>query len=135
MRHTGAAWGLAAVVVATVVLSANNLRITPVVADDKVMATFAAPSVYTSEVREAVHSGMPVSLTFTAELRRASTLWFDQTLASADVASSVKFDTLTTTYQVSKLRAGAAQSIYPCDTATRGRFARCDRGYCPGTDP
>jgi hypothetical protein len=107
MRHTGAAWVVAAVVAATVVLSASNLRITPVVADDKVMATFAAPSVYTSEVREAVQSGMPVSLTFTAELRRASTLWFDQTLASADVASSVKFDTLTTTYQVSKLRDGA----------------------------
>ncbi len=107
MRTLSRAWVLAAVMVATVVVSANNLRITPVVADDKVMATFAAPSVFTSEVREAVQSGMPVTLTFTAELRRTATLWFDQTLASADVASSVKFDTLTSTYQVSKLRGGA----------------------------
>lgn len=107
MRRWTAAWVLAAVVVATAVLSANTLRITPVVADDKVMATFAAPSVFTAEVREAVQSGMAVTLTFTAELRRTSTLWFDQTLASAAVASSVKFDTLTSTYQVSKLRAGA----------------------------
>lgn len=98
---------LVAFVATMVVAAADSIRITPVVADDKVMATFAVPSVFTSEVREAVQSGMPVTLTFTAELRRTATLWFDQTLASADVASAVKFDTLTSTYQVSKLRAGA----------------------------
>jgi hypothetical protein len=102
-----AGWIIGAVLAAAVVVSASSLRITPVVADDKVMATFAAPSVFTAEVREAVQSGMPVMLTFTAELRRTSALWFDQTLASAAVASTVKFDTLTGTYQVSKLRAGA----------------------------
>lgn len=106
-RRLTTAWMLTALVAATVVVSASSMRITPVVADDKVMATFAVPSVFTSEVREAVQSGMPVTLTFTAELRRTSTLWFDSTLASADVASTVKFDTLTGTYQVSKLRAGA----------------------------
>lgn len=100
------AWVWIAFVAALAVVSADSIRITPVVADDKVMATFAVPSVFTSEVREAVQSGMPVTLTFTAELRRTATLWFDQTLASADVASAVKFDTLTSTYQVSKLRAG-----------------------------
>ena len=105
-RQLKVAWVLAAIVAATAVVSAETLRITPVVADDKVMATFAAPSVFTAEVREAVQSGMAVTFAFTAELRRTSTLWFDQTLASADVASTVKFDTLTSTYQVSKLRAG-----------------------------
>jgi hypothetical protein len=107
MRHRlTTAWVLVALV-ATMVVYADSIRITPVVADDKVMATFAVPSVFTPEVREAVQSGMPVTLTFTAELRRTATLWFDQTLASAAVASAVKFDTLTSTYQVSKLRAGA----------------------------
>lgn len=106
-RRVTTTWMVTALVAAAVVVSAEAIRITPVVADDKVMATFAVPSVFTSEVREAVQSGMAVTLTFTAELRRTSTLWFDQTLASADVASSVKFDTLTSTYQVSKLRAGA----------------------------
>lgn len=105
-RRPTTAWILTALLAATVAVSANTMRITPVVADDKVMATFAVPSVFTPEVREAVQSGMAVTLTFTAELRRSSALWFDSTLASADVASSVKFDTLTSTYQVSKLRGG-----------------------------
>lgn len=98
---------LAIVAVAAVVVHASAVRITPVLADDKVMATFAAPGVFSPTVREAVQSGMPVTLTFTAELKRTSTLWFDRTIASAEVASTVKFDTLTGAYQVSKLRAGA----------------------------
>jgi len=46
-------------------------------------------------------------LTYVAELRRSSALWFDHTIAATTVASSVKFDTLTGSYQVSKLRDGA----------------------------
>ena len=34
-------------------------------------------------------------------------LWFDQTVAATTVASSVKFDTLTGAYQLSKLREGS----------------------------
>lgn len=98
---------LSGLLAATVVVSATSIRITPVVADDKVMATFAAPSVYSPPVREAVQSGLAVTFTFTAELKRSSTLWFDKTLGSAEVASTVKFDTLTGAYQVSKLRAGS----------------------------
>lgn len=100
-------WVLVVVAAASVAVSASAVRITPVVADEKVMATFAAPSVFSPAVREAVHSGMAVTFTFTADLRRSTTLWFDRTVASAQVASTVKFDTLTGAYQVSKLRAGA----------------------------
>lgn len=86
------------------VLEAMTVRVTPVIADDVVMATFAAPAVFSPEVRDAVRSGLPVTFTFIAELRRTSVLWFDPTLASTEVASTVKFDTLTNTYQVSKRR-------------------------------
>lgn len=104
MRRSLAAWMLVAVMLASACLVASAVRITPVLAEDKVMATFAAPSVFTSEVREAVQSGLAVTFTFTAELRRTTTLWFDKTIASADVSSTVKFDMLTGIYQVSKLR-------------------------------
>lgn len=91
---------------ATVLVAARDVRITPVVAEDRVYANFAAPAVFTDGVREAVQSGLPMTFTFVAELRRASTLWFDKTLASAELASTVKFDTLTGAYQVSKSREG-----------------------------
>ncbi len=94
----------------TVVLTAQAppaLRITPVLADDRLWATFSAPTVFSDEVHEAVRSGIIVTLNFVVELRRSSTLWFDKTVASASVAATVKFDTLTGAYQVSKVRDGA----------------------------
>jgi hypothetical protein len=107
MRRSLYPWIVVAVVLGVTVVAASSVRVTPVLADDKVMATFAAPSVFSSSVREAVQSGMGVTFTFTAELKRSSTLWFDRTLGSVDVASTVKFDTLTGAYHVSKLRGGA----------------------------
>lgn len=90
-----------------VVLMAAEVRITPVVAEDRVYANFAAAAAFTNNVRSAVQSGLPVTLTYVAEVRRSSTLWFDQTVAATTVASSVKFDMLTGAYQVSKLREGS----------------------------
>lgn len=91
---------------ATVLVAASDVRITPVVAENRVYANFAAPAVFTDGVREAVQSGLPMTFTFVAEVRRTSTLWFDKTVASAELASTVKFDTLTGAYQVSKSREG-----------------------------
>lgn len=99
-------WICALVLLASAAVVASAVRITPVLAEDKIMATFAAPGVYSPEVHEAVRSGLAVTFTFTAELKRTSTLWFDKTIASAAVSSTVKFDMLTGTYQVSKLRGG-----------------------------
>lgn len=97
------------VVVWAAVLMAADVRITPVVAEDQVYANFAAAAAFSGDVRTAVQSGLPVTLTYVAEVRRASALWFDQTVAATTVASSVKFDTLTGAYQVSKLREGTVQ--------------------------
>ena len=99
----------AMVVLWAAVLLAADVRITPVVAEDHVYANFAASAAFSGDVRTAVQSGLPVTLTYVAEVRRASALWFDQTVAATTVASSVKFDTLTGAYQVSKLREGAVQ--------------------------
>jgi hypothetical protein len=108
MPHLPRAVGLAglAVLGLSAVLAAADVRITPVVAEDRVYANFVATAAFSDEVREAVQSGLPVTLTYVAELRRSATLWFDQTVAAATVSSSVKFDTLTGAYQVSKLREG-----------------------------
>lgn len=105
-RRAVSAVGVLVVLCAAVLLAAE-VRITPVVAEDRVYANFAAAAAFTEDVRSAVQSGLPVTLTYVAEVRRESALWFDQTVAATTVASSVKFDMLTGAYQVSKLREGA----------------------------
>ena len=94
----------AVVVLWTAMLMAADVRITPVVAEDRVYANFAVSGAFSENVRTAVKGGLPVTLTYVAEVRRASSLWFDHTVAATTVASSVKLDTLTGAYQVSKLR-------------------------------
>jgi hypothetical protein len=87
-------------------LAADDVKVTPVVADGRVLATFSAAPSWTPEAREVVQTGLPLTFTFDVELRRPSTLWFDSTLAHVVVASSVRFDALTGTYHLSRLRDG-----------------------------
>src|SRR5438552_7728013 len=89
-----------------VVLSASDLKVTPVVNDGKVFASFAAPNALSPDAFETLNSGAQLTLTFTVELRRPSMLFFDRTLASSTLAASVKYDLLTRVYQIAKLQEG-----------------------------
>ncbi len=93
---------VALVVLAAATLAAADVKVTTLVAGGRVYASFTVPSAYSPDARDVVKSGLPLSCVFTVELKRSTTLWFDRTIASATVMSSVKFDTLTGTYQVSK---------------------------------
>lgn len=95
------AWSLT---VAT--LLAADVRVTPLVADGQVFASFSAGDSYSPDVREAVQSGLPTTLTFHVELRQSSVVWFDRTIAAVTVAASIKYDTLTRAFQVSKMTDG-----------------------------
>jgi hypothetical protein len=52
-----------------------------------------------------MRSGMLLNFTFTVQLRKPS-LWLDRTLAETVAMSSVKYDSLTGIYQVSKAHDG-----------------------------
>jgi hypothetical protein len=84
----------------------GEINVTPVVTEGKVVASFTAPNVFSDDVREIVKSGLLLTFTYAVELRRPSAVWFDRTVAETTVAASVKFDSLTGIYQVSKLRDG-----------------------------
>ena len=87
-------------------LAAGDLKVTPVVADGRVLATFSAADAWTPDAREVAQTGLSVTFTFDVELRRPSAIWFDSTLAHVTVASSLRFDALTGTYHLSRLRDG-----------------------------
>lgn len=83
--------------------AAEPVDVTAVVADDRVLVSFATPSSFAADAHEIVKSGLLMTFTFTVELRRPSAIWFDRTVISSTVAAAVKFDNLTGVYQVSKL--------------------------------
>lgn len=89
---------------AVTLLAAGEIRVTPLVTDGRVLASFLAPTSFDADARDLLQSGLPLTFEYTVELRRPSSLWWDSTLADVVVAASGKYDTLTGAYQVSKLR-------------------------------
>ena len=94
--------GLSAV---AVLWADGEVKVTPVVSGGRVLATFSAPGAWTAEARELVRGGVVLTFAFDVELRRPSML-FDSTLVRVRMESRGKYDTLTSSFQVSKLRDG-----------------------------
>jgi hypothetical protein len=85
---------------------ADEIRVTPVVADGHVSVSFSAPSALGPDARELVQSGLLMTLTFLVDLKQSSSAWFDRGIARVQLASSVKYDNLTGVYHVSRMREG-----------------------------
>jgi Domain of unknown function (DUF4390) len=105
-RGTAVALLVALVATGTVRAWTDSIRVTPIIADGRVAASFSATPSFGEDAQVVVQSGLLLTMTFTVELKRPSSVWWDRTISSAVVAASVKFDTLTGVYQVSKSQDG-----------------------------
>jgi hypothetical protein len=83
-----------------------DVKVTEVVTNGRVFATFSAPDAFTDDVRKVMQSGLLLTFTFTVELKRPSTIWLDRKVGATTVAASATFDGLTSQYKVSRLRDG-----------------------------
>jgi hypothetical protein len=86
--------------------TADDLKVTAAVTGGAVSASFTAGPAVGSDIRPLVDSGLSVTLTFTVDLKRPATAWWDRTVHRELVASTIKFDTLSGTYHVSRLQQG-----------------------------
>jgi hypothetical protein len=128
------AWLPPALVVALTIASSplsapSDIKVTPLVAEGRVAASFAAPTAFTDDSREIVHSGVLLVFTYVVELRRPSTILWDRTLGSATVGASVKFDNLTSVYQVTQQQDGRVtwSKSTPQEAEMRGWVTAFDR--------
>lgn len=89
-------WCVAMVLAAFVTLqAAEGLRIVPLVREDNVLVTFELTDGFTDQVKEAIHSGLKTTFTYSIELRLDVPAWVDRTVASTVVTNSVEYDNLT----------------------------------------
>jgi hypothetical protein len=94
--------GLLAVWVAAVAAAPSIIRVTPLVRDGQVLLTFEMQDAFSPEIRDAVQSGLNTTFAYNVELRRSTALWVDRTVDSAVIAASVRYDTLTRRYQMTR---------------------------------
>jgi hypothetical protein len=91
-----AAWCVLMVLAAFVTLqAADGLRIVPLVRDDNVLVTFELTDGFTDQVKDAIHSGLKTTFTYSVELRLDVPAWVDRTIATTVVTNSVEYDNLT----------------------------------------
>ena len=106
---------LAALVFAVVAHAAESLRITPVVAGDRVLVSFELADAYTDAVREAIASGLRTTFTYELELRTVVSIWMDRTIATAVVTGSDQFDNLTRRHTLTRTVDGRVEEMLVSD--------------------
>jgi hypothetical protein len=104
----------ASVLIATVGAQAPEVSVTPIARDGQVLVSFDLTDAFSSDVRDAIQSGLPTTFSYDVELRRGSTL-FDRTVASVTVEASVRFDNLTRRYQISRTVDGRVEDARPTE--------------------
>jgi hypothetical protein len=77
------------------VYATEGVRIVPLVRDDSVLVSFELTDGYTPEVKDAVHSGLKTTFTYTVELRQDVPAWVDRTIATSVITNTVQYDNLT----------------------------------------
>ncbi|HJR59295.1 MAG TPA: DUF4390 domain-containing protein [Vicinamibacterales bacterium] len=80
----------------------QTLKVAPLPRDGQVLVSFQLAHELTDDIRTKIHSGMLVSFIYKVDLRRAGSLWFDRTLASAVVKATVRYDNLTRRYYLTR---------------------------------
>ena len=107
-----------AVAAATLVIvahAAETLRISPVVAGNRVLVTFELADAYTDSVRQAISSGLRTTFTYQLELRTVATIWMDRTIATAIVTASDQFDNLTRRHTLTRTVDGRVEDTLVSD--------------------
>ena len=93
--------------------ASQKLQVVPLPKDGEVLVSFKLDEALTDEIRAAIHSGLTIKFVYKVDLRRSSAVWFDRTIASAVVAATVRFDTLTRLYHVSRTLYGHTEWADP----------------------
>lgn len=97
-------------------LAADAVRVTPLLRDGRVLVSCELLGGLTQEIRDAIRSGLPTTITYDIELRRAEPLWLDKVFESAAVSVTVRYDNLTRRYQVSRTMDGRMEEAQVLDS-------------------
>jgi hypothetical protein len=96
---------------AVTAFAAEGIRIIPLVRDEAVLVSFELTDGYTPEVKEAVHSGLKTTFTYTVELRQDVPAWVDRTIATSVITNSVQYDNLTRHATLTRTLDGHVESV------------------------
>jgi hypothetical protein len=80
----------------------RGVEVGAVARDGRVYVSSTVSDDLMRDLEEPIQAGLATTITYETDLREEVGIWFDRTLASATVAASVQYDTLTRRYQLSR---------------------------------
>jgi hypothetical protein len=89
--------------------AAQTLRIVPIVHDNQVLVSFEVADGYTSDVRDAISSGLRTTFSYDVELRMVVRMWVNPLVATAVVGTSDRYDNLTRRHTLTRTVDGREQ--------------------------
>ena len=87
----------------------QKVQVVPLSRDGEILVSFQLAETLTDDMRAAIHSGLTIKFQYTVELRRSAAVWLDRKIDSHVVTATVKYDTLTRRYQVSRIIDGRTE--------------------------
>ncbi len=80
----------------------DEITVRSLTREGRILVSFTLTTGFADELRDAIRSGLPATISYDVFLRRGTPLWFDRTIARATVTSSVRFDNLTRQHHLSR---------------------------------
>jgi len=117
-RRIWLVWCLTVVAAGALLRAADNLRIVPIVSDNKVLVTVELADAYTDEVRQAIASGLKTTFTYDVDLRMYVPAWVDRTVASVVVTTTDQYDNLTRRHTLSRAIDGRVEEALVTEDET-----------------
>lgn len=115
MNRRTAICSVVAVVLAAVSLSAESVRIVPIVNERQVLINFEMGDVYSPDVRETISSGLRTTFTYDIELRMLVPAWVDRTIATKTVVMTDEYDNLTRRHILTRMVDGRTEDALETD--------------------
>lgn len=91
---------------------AETLKVRPLIKDGQVLVSFSLNGGLTDEMKAVVQSGLRTVFTYTVELKMRQAAFFDRTIATAVVSTSVDYDNLTRRHTISQSRNGRVEQSF-----------------------
>jgi hypothetical protein len=83
------------------VQAAGPVTVTPIARDGQLLLSFELTDGLRAEMRDALQSGLPATISYDIEVRRGSA-WFAGVVASLAITASARFDNLSRRYRLSR---------------------------------
>ena len=91
---------------------AETLKVRPLVKDGQVLVSFSLNGGLTDEMKAVVSSGLRTVFTYTVELKMRQAAFFDRTVSTAIVSTSVDYDNLTRRHTITQSRNGRVEQSF-----------------------